>query len=161
MRVYDAGFEPARQLKNTPYMKFIVLIIFVAQGLVAFPQMNTDYLGKMALNVGIKQPVARSFAYKAVKRPVNLDSVNLVKFHSAYVKTLYAGSITVSSGVLLVVSHILVAAFVPHFNRDGVIVLATFGVASFTAGSLAVPLGASEMHRYKKSLKIALAKRDL
>ena len=69
------------------------------------------------------------------------------------------GTGLLSGGVLLVAAHIFVVAFVPHFNRNAVIATAAIGVGAMSPGSLLLPIAASERHRYKKTLRIELAKR--
>jgi hypothetical protein len=142
-------------------MKYFFFVMLIFYGLTVLPQSTENYIPKMASAAGIKQPVPQKVASRVVRRPIKMDSISLVNFHKTYVTTTWAGSGVLIGGTLLVVSHIMIAALVPNFNRNLVITLATFGVAGFTAGGIALPLGTNEMHRYKKSLRIELAKKGL
>ncbi len=142
-------------------MKYVFLFIAMAGCMSAFPQSSYSYFVQMAVRSNISQPVPAKFAFKSVRVPIKTDSLSMEQFHLRYYKTMEAGTVLLTSGALITASHILVAAFVPHFNRDVVISLATIGVATATAGSIVLPLGASERHRYKRTLKIELARRNL
>ena len=128
-------------------------------GFISYAQSDLSYLKKAALNAGISQPVPSNYASLTVKRPVKMDSLSLTKFRHDYKVKMQAGTALVGGGLLVMVSHIMIVALVPHFDRNLVISLATIGIGSMTAGSVVLPLGASERHRYKKSLRIELAKR--
>jgi hypothetical protein len=142
-------------------MKHLLLFIVLVDFTCAFSQRNDNYYIQLALQANIKRPVPPAFAFKSVRVPVKTDSISLAAFHAKYYKTMVAGTVLLSSGILITLSHIVVAAAVPHFNRNMVISLAAIGVGTATSGSITLPLGASERHRYKRTLKIELAKRGL
>lgn len=143
------------------FMKQLVLFCLVVISVCVMGQGNIDYMFKMAADVGIKRPIPAKYALKSVRVPIKTDSLSMVHFHAKYYKTMEAGTIMLSAGSLLTIAHILVAEFVPHYSFNGVVALATIGVATATAGSITLPLGASKRHRYKRSIKIALAKEGL
>ena len=124
-----------------------------------FPQ--SDYFAKMAADAGVKRPVPFKYAMRTVRVPIKTDSLSMVQWHHDYILRMRVGTGLLSSGVLLVAAHILVVAFVPHFNRDAVIATAAIGVGAMSPGSLLLPIATSERHRYKKTLRIELAKRGL
>ena len=142
-------------------MKYILLFVALITGSGSFAQSDSGYIVRMAAEAGVKRPVPHEFATRSVRMPVSMDSFALAKFHSKYVKSMTAGTVLTTSGVLLVAAHIFVVAFVPHYNRNAVIAAAAIGVSAMSPGSLLLPIGASFRHRYKKSLRISLAQRGL
>ena len=142
-------------------MRYIIIVMIILKGMVAFAQSNTDYMLKMAADAGIKRPVPQAFASQLVKKPMPMDSVSLVKFHRVYVNTMVAGTSLWVGGTVLVISHFLISLTNPRFNFPLVASLAAVGVTAWTAGGVVLPISAWERHRYKKSLKIELAKRGL
>ena len=142
-------------------MKYIILLITLHIGSVSFAQSDSGYIMRAAAEAGIKRPIPHEFASQSVRVPISMDSFALAKFHSRYIKTMTAGTVLLSSGVLLVAAHIFVVAFVPHYNRNAVIATAAIGVSAMSPGSLTLPIGASMRHRYKRSLRISLAQKGL
>ena len=142
-------------------LKFILLALISFHVLIACAQSNTGYMLKMAQDAGIKRPVPQAFASQSVKVPIKTDSILMTQWHRNYVLRMQIGTGLLIGGVLLVAAHIFVVAFVPHFNRDAVIATAAIGVGTMSAGAFLLPIAASERHRYKKTIRIALAKEGL
>jgi hypothetical protein len=140
-------------------MKYLVLFLTLFFASATFAQIDSGYVVRMANEAGIKRPVPGKFAGRSVRVPISMDSFALTKFHTKYIRTMTAGTVLLSSGVLLVAAHIFVVAFVPHYNRNAVIATAAIGVSAMSPGSLVLPIGTSFRHRYKKSLRIALAQK--
>ena len=142
-------------------MKLLVLILTLFISLLSYAQGDTSYLTRFAAEANVKRPISPVFKTRAVRVPIAMDSFSLTRFHTKYIRTMTAGTVLLGSGTLIMVSHIFIAAFAPHFNRNGIISLAAIGVSTMTAGSITLPVGTSYRHRYKKSLRIALAKDGL
>jgi len=129
--------------------------------LVGFSQSDSEYIIKMAADAGIKRPVPPPYASLAVRVPIKTDSISMAQWRKNYILRMQIGTGLLSGGILLVAAHIFAVAFVPHFNRNGVIATAAIGVTAMSAGALLLPIAASERHRYKKTIRIALAKEGL
>lgn len=142
-------------------MKYFFLFTVLLTGLNTFSQASQDYFRKMAIDVSIKRPVPPKFASRAVRVPIKTDSFSMEEWHRTYILRMRVGTGLLGGGILLVAAHILVAAFVPHYNRNAVIATAAVGVGTMTTGSILLPVATSERHRYKKTLRIELAKRGL
>ena len=140
-------------------MKYLIFLMVMLNNQVIFSQSNSDYFLKMAADAGIKRPVPLTYASMAVRVPIKTDSISMAQWRKNYILRMQIGTGLLSGGILLVAAHIFVVAFVPHFNRNAVIATAAIGVGTMSAGSLLLPIAASERHRYKKTLTIELAKR--
>jgi len=142
-------------------MKYLLVVMICLNGLMVFSQSNSDYFIKMAADAGIKRPVPQVFASQSVKRPIMMDSLSLIQFHRVYVNTMVAGTSLWVGGTLLVLTHVLISVVNPRFNFAAVATLAAVGVTAWTVGGVVLPIGSWERHRYKKTLRIELAKRGL
>ena len=103
------------------WMKYIFLAMIILKCIAAFSQNNADYMIKMAADAGIKRPVSHIFASSIVRVPIQTDSISMLQWRKNYILRMQIGTGLLSGGVLLVVAHILVVAFVPNFNRNAVI----------------------------------------
>jgi hypothetical protein len=142
-------------------MRYFLIFFITLHSLAVFSQSTAELYVRLATKSGIKQPVPQRFASLVLKHPIQMDSLSLAHFHHTYITRMIAGTTLLATGTVIMVSHIFAAAFIHNFNRDAVIVAAAIGVSSMTAGSIVLPFGASERHRYKKSLRIVLAGKGL
>jgi hypothetical protein len=148
-------------LNASALMKYLLVLLCFFCLWQASAQSDTSYMTGLAAGVGIHRPVPVVFASRTVRVPIRTDSLSMVQFHTRYIRMMQSGTVLTATGALLVVAHILVVAYVPHYNRNAVISAAAIGVSAMSPGSLVLPIGASFRHRYKKSIRIALAKEGL
>jgi hypothetical protein len=142
-------------------MKCLLVVVICLNGLMVSSQSNSDYFIKMAADAGIERPVPQKYKSLVVRVPIKTDSISMVQWRKNYILRMQLGTGLLSGGILLVAAHIFAVAFVPHFNRNAVIATAAIGVGTMSAGALLLPIAVSERHRYKKTLRIELAKRGL
>ena len=142
-------------------MRYVLFVLMALAYTTAFSQTDAGYMIAMAKKAGIQRPVPQAFASRIVKRPIKMDSLSLAQFHRVYFNTMAAGTALWVGGSLLVLSHALIFVANPKANFAMLATLAAVGVTAWTAGGVVLPIGAWERHRYKKSLKIALAKEGL